>query len=443
MSSLPCVITPKLAVAWLALAQICVAQRPTDSSVTELVRTEHHVPRPDGDALTLIPTGTARRASTRPSAAREVRTARKQLSPVRATGSDATRDGTGNMPASVSQVNQYGEMPLEVATIVPASGIPGSDNPISTWNAEIECGDPVRDSMNECGVTSTWYAGLEAAVLEPRFGNSTAFTVMDSDGQNYENYTDSTFDYGLEFSPRAFIGLDFSDGLGFRTTWWQLDQSAEAVAQPPANGFGQITSPTFSDLDIFATVPSETFTASAGINAYTLDLEITDNLDYSSWAIGVTGGLRLARVEQSYRAQITDSSDDAISRIYFRHEIEGLGATISLCGQAPLSERVSLFCRGRGSLLFAKTNSQLNGVEDLDLTTPFTTTKNTSGNDLLPIAELQLGLRWSGKQKREQRWQPFATVALETQQWFGAGNATSEVGDVGFSGFTVGAGLLR
>src|SRR5690606_1729620 len=66
-------------------------------------------------------------------------------------------------------------------------------------------------------------------------------------------------------------------------------------------------------------------------------------------------------------------------------------------------------------------------------------TRTTSRDDLLSIAEIQVGLQWHSPYY--QVYQPFFTVAMEGQIWNGAGNATSEQGTPGSFGFTSGAGL--
>jgi hypothetical protein len=105
----------------------------------------------------------------------------------------------------------------------------------------------------------------------------------------------------------------------------------------------------------------------------------------------------------------------------------------------PINCQTGIFAKARGSLLYGDGESSLSAGEDLDLATPFTTTRTTSRDDLLSIAEIQVGLQWHSPYY--QVYQPFFTVAMEGQMWHGAGNATSEEGTLGFFGFTTGAGL--
>src|SRR5690606_9027371 len=105
----------------------------------------------------------------------------------------------------------------------------------------------------------------------------------------------------------------------------------------------------------------------------------------------------------------------------------------------PINCQTGLFAKARGSLLYGDGESNLTAGEDLDLVTPFNTSRSTSRDDLLSIAEIQVGFQWHSPYHRV--YQPFFTAAMEGQIWNGAGNATSEEGTLGFFGFTTGAGL--
>jgi hypothetical protein len=306
---------------------------------------------------------------------------------------------------------------------------------------DIGCGDCVSCGQVGCSRRNYLYAGFEATFLQPRFESDVALTVMDSDGTSFENVSDTEFDYSLEFSPRVFIGVECCDGIGVRTSWWQFDHAAaDASAQPPTNGFGRVSTPPFGDVEIAATVPTDTLTASAGLKAYTIDVDLTKCGAFRSWDLGFACGLRYAHIEQHYLAELVAPGDVLQDRIDFQHDVEGFGPTIALSSAVPLTQCVDLFCNGRGSLLFGEGNSRFNAGEDLDLTTPFTTTQIDNRDDLLPIAEAQIGLRWNGP-LRCRIWRSFMTLALEGRFWNGVGNASSEEGNLGFFGFTTSAGV--
>jgi hypothetical protein len=310
---------------------------------------------------------------------------------------------------------------------------------------EVGCGDEVCCPTRPMG--SFWYGGFEASLVQPRFDGNSGFSVMESDGATFESRSDREFDYDMNFAPRVFAGLQFADGLGFRSTWWQFDHDANSLtAQPPSNGFGEITNPPFEGVDISSNIPTDVFTAGSGLNAYTIDLEAAKDSQFSSWNLGASCGVRYANIDQTYLAELRDATSVLRGRIQFNHRVEGVGPTMAVSSSLPLTNNLDLFGRGRGSLLFGRATSNLTAGEDLDLVTPLTTTRMTARDDSLPIAEVQLGVKWSGGQRGPGGalvgWQPFAMVAMEGQFWNGVGNAVSETGDLGFFGVTSGAGVV-
>ncbi len=293
------------------------------------------------------------------------------------------------------------------------------------------------------GSGATWGVGFEWSLVKPRYSENIAFTTMTGDGANNSTFTDTEFDYDLKLAPRVWIEAAVNDNWSWRFGYWQFDHApGTASASPNANGFGEITHPSFGDVDISSTIPTDTFTASSHLNAYTIDLEALKQARLSGWHLGVGGGVRYASVEQSYLAQLRNTGNVLRGQIDFSHQLEGFGPTIFLSAQRPLARDVKLVCAARGSLLYGDGSSRMVAGEDLELTNPFTTTRLTNRDDLLPIGEARVGLEWLTPNKRR-GWQWMLSTALEGQFWGSAGNAASETADLGFFGFNVGAGFLR
>jgi len=285
-----------------------------------------------------------------------------------------------------------------------------------------------------------WFAGFEATFLKPHFTSNPAYTLMESDGSSFENYTDVEFSYDMQFAPRVFVGLQMGEEIGLRATWWHFDNDPDVLlAQPPANGFGSITPPSFGSVDISTTVPGSSFQAGTGLTAYTLDLDITREFCVSHWRIGAFGGLRYAEIDQKYLAQTTNASGALTGQIDYQHGLSGIGPTIGLYASIPVATRIELFSEARGAVLFGEATSSLTAGEDLDLASAFTTTSTTNRDEVMTIGEVELGLRWQGCRRR--CWQPFGSIAMEGQTWGDAGNATSEDGNVGFFGFNASFGF--
>lgn len=302
---------------------------------------------------------------------------------------------------------------------------------------------PIQGNYQTCQSNvceAHWFAGFEATFLKPHFTSNPAYTLMESDGSTFENFSQVEFDYDLQFAPRVFLGLQMSEEVGLRATWWGFDNDPSVLtAQPPANGFGSITPPSFGSVDISTTVPGSTFQAGTGLTAYTLDLDVTRQFCVSQWRIGAFGGLRYAEIDQNYLAQTTNASGTLTGQIDYEHGLSGIGPTMGLYASIPVATRIELFSEARGSVLFGEASSSLTAGEDLDLSTPFTTTTTTSRDEVMTIGEVELGLRWKGCRRR--CWQPFGSVALEGQTWSDAGNATSEDGSLGFFGFNASFGF--
>ncbi|MBA2115442.1 Lpg1974 family pore-forming outer membrane protein [Bremerella alba] len=302
---------------------------------------------------------------------------------------------------------------------------------------------PMQGSFQTCHPNvceAHWFAGFEATFLKPHFTSNPAYTLMESDGSSFESFSQVEFDYDLQFAPRVFVGLQMNEEIGFRATWWHFDNDPSVLtAQPPANGFGSITPPPFGTVDISTSIPGSTFQAGTGLTAYTLDLDVTRQYCISHWRIGAFGGLRYAEIDQNYLAQTTNASGALTGQIDYEHGLSGIGPTMGLYASVPVANRIELFSEARGSILFGEATSRLTAGEDLDLTTPFTTTTTASRDEVMTIGEVELGLRWQGCRRR--CWQPFGSVALEGQTWGDVGNATSEEGSLGFFGFNASFGF--
>jgi hypothetical protein len=305
---------------------------------------------------------------------------------------------------------------------------------------DVACGDCVGGCIPSHGLG--WFVGFEATYLRPYFEDNTAYTLTTSDGATTESTDEVDFNYDLVFNPRVFVGWQGCDGIGVKATWWQFDHASGSLSDsPPANGFGEIAPPPFGDIDISTNVPTDVFTASSDLKLYAIDIEGTREASLGPWNIGVGGGIRYAFAEQHYLAQTRDSGNDLRGEIDFRHSIEGIGPTISLDAHRILTPTLSTFCKARGSVLFGDGESRLEAGEDLDLANSFTTTSTTSRDDLLSIAEIQVGMRWQAQPNQYRIFIPFFSAAFEGQVWNGAGSAASEEGNLGFLGFNTGIGF--
>ncbi|MEM7311561.1 MAG: Lpg1974 family pore-forming outer membrane protein, partial [Planctomycetota bacterium] len=241
-----------------------------------------------------------------------------------------------------------------------------------------------------------WSGGIEFTLLRPHFENNAAFTTLDSDGDTFENFSESQFSYGLELSPRIWIEALATESLGFRAVDWQFDHgAAQAVGTPPANGFGRISPQPFGSIDLSTTVPGSQFTADSDINAFSLDLEFTKCRTWGRCGVLTSVGVRVAELDQRYIGSLQDETGTQTGSLNFLHDFQGIGPTISVRTQRPLTNQLSVFGIARGSLVFGEGSSSLTAVEDLDLDDQLSTSITSTRDDLLPIGEVQLGVQWS------------------------------------------------
>jgi hypothetical protein len=261
-------------------------------------------------------------------------------------------------------------------------------------------------------------------------------------GFSTETFTDTAFNYDYTVSPRAWLEYRTADDVGIRATYFQFDQAADtATGSPPANGFGAVFHPVFGLVNIGSPIPGDVYTTQSGLEVYSIDLEVTKWVDFSTWQLMGSVGLRYASVEQSYEAQLRDALGTLVGSLDNQRRLDGFGPTLGVEFRRPLTAGLSLFGTARGSLLFGEQSTTFVGGEDLDLITPLFTFANSEEDDLLPVGELQLGVDWWSAQYS---WgQFFVHGALEAQLWSGAGSAVSEEGSLGFFGANVGLGFAR
>ncbi len=287
-----------------------------------------------------------------------------------------------------------------------------------------------------------WSAGVELTLLRPHFEDNVAFTTLDSDNATFETTTTTPFSYNRELSPRVWIEALNDDAFGMRVAWWNFDHNPEtATGTPPESGFGRIGHPAFANVDLSTTTPGSQYIANSDLDATTIDLEAIKMVQLGATSLVTSFGLRHGEVEQTYRSELRSDADVLQGTIDFRQKTEGLGPTIALRTQRPISCQLSLFGMARGALIFGDGDRSLTAVEDLDLDAELqlTTNETSSRDDVVPIGELQVGLQWLPPTNGA--WAPYIHIAMEGQLWGGVGSASDEDGNLGFYGFNVAVGF--
>ena len=285
-----------------------------------------------------------------------------------------------------------------------------------------------------------WTAGGDATFYRTFLSNPTGLTVRDGDGISREDFQTLDFESSFSSGYRLFLGVETPYGVGLRGSYWGFDPKFnELSTRPPANGFGEVTHPEFGEVDIGSTVPADRITASTFVDMAVANGELTHRQPFEVWKIATGVGVEHARLEQGYRATLVNDNSGNVGSIDFQRKFGGTGPSVQLEATLDALPRVELFGSLRSSLLFGTTKTNFIGGEDLDLTPSLITTDRRERRDFLTRFEGRIGSRiyWH----RTSRLSLSSTIAMEGQNWIGAGSASSESGSLGLFGLALGSEL--
>jgi hypothetical protein len=340
------------------------------------------------------------------------------------------------------------------------------------------------------------YGGLDALFLQPHFTSNPALTdtisssttnaTIPTQGISTSNSTTTTadFDYQGSVSPRIWIGFQNADGIGVRGRWFHFDQRSRDVSStstasgsflPPITSFnsttaasavGGISNGGTNSANGTISGTGSVLTASSRLLVDAWDVEATFAIQRGNCSFLFSGGGRYLHTAQSYGAVLpgvfrTDIGATGVlvdrdlteEAVLSRRTFTGGGPTVALDAMHRLGQsNLSLFGAGRASLLYGHTRQsvQTNTFfydEDFDAagnvvqvdTTTVTTSSATSGNRLLSVLELELGLEWTRPIGRGAEF--VLRPAAVAQLYLDGGNASSASGNFGLYGFLLSGGI--
>ena len=249
-------------------------------------------------------------------------------------------------------------------------------------------------STGRCGL----FAGGAAVILEVDFDASTAFFIEDQTGTPTVT-TSQDFNYQHEGAPRVWVGWQDDWGLAFRVTWFEFEDRRQqsAVAASDFIFFNGLPSPTVAGGLLVGGSAGDTITARSSIEYYTIDAELTQELNFDNWQTTFGGGFRHAAVNQRYFASGTASGVPGSSSI--RHRFDGEGPTAFAEVRIPVlgskdrrfigSANLSVFAHARGSILFG--NAKLSATDDNP--GPNIDTASLRNHDSLASGEVRVGVQ--------------------------------------------------
>jgi hypothetical protein len=327
------------------------------------------------------------------------------------------------------------ELPRPAA---PSPAPPPAALPAPACHAEDDCGGGC------CGL----FGGAGLYLIRPYFENNPAYNFL-LEGVTPEFRQTDRVDVRqhLDVSPLLWLGYMRDDGLGVRGRFWYFRQTTDqTVALPPFAGRFRID-PNGNVVQLSGVLQTVTSAAPLGLQAFgdtlsrqhgpeatrfsvftelevqVLDLEAMLDFEAAGWSLLLSGGVRLARIEQAYNFIDEQSTSANETRFLLSgHRFQGAGPVLAAEARLPLLGGLSVYGNTRGSYLFgtAKQQAAFFGRElrNDDPNPQLAFDRQRRG---LAIAELELGLEYALAVGRSVM---FGQIGVVGQEWFGAGNSS-------------------
>ena len=273
-------------------------------------------------------------------------------------------------------------------------------------------------------ISPKWTAGASLYYIKPYWETNPAYAlVIDNppEGETFDTYEQVDLDWDHLPAWDVWLKIVSDSGLGGRARYFRFDQQSKYTVVPSQSSDDRLILP--SPLGLPATANWAHFPVrfSTGLDLQVVDFEATQVFNGDGWQWEAAGGLRWSRVEQDYLA-IRETSVPTIEfpRLV-RHHFDGLGPTLALEGRRGLGHRgCMVYGKVRAAVLAGKTEEV--AIDYQSSAGELENDGKAARWDLLPVGELELGLRHA---------QCYGTVGtfcefgLVGHVWFGAGNASN------------------
>ena len=286
---------------------------------------------------------------------------------------------------------------------------------------------------------SLWTAGASAVFLQPRLGHDTALRITEEDLAGNVRIVDENFARDFTAAPRTWLRYESAAGIGLNVQWWMLTSQADTLTRnPPANGFGEIAHPSLYGVDLSSVVPAESLSATSALDIYAIDLEVTKRVPFDQWDLLVAAGMRHAGLDRQDGLQLRNTTGALAGVATLDESLSGLGPRLRLRTERPVFEQFSWSADLATSLLVATNERRLRAIEDMDLTTPFSTNFATNSDLIVPIMETAIALQWQGQSDLTEGL--FFSGGLEAQWWAGVGSLNSDDTNLSLFGLSLSGG---
>jgi hypothetical protein len=294
-------------------------------------------------------------------------------------------------------------------------------------------------------------AGASAYYLMPFLQNNTAYVVVNGADTTQTN---TDFTWNFQFAGAAWLGWVNEYGSGVRARVFHFDNDSNKL-NISQGGTGSITAPAslgvpggfaFGSPGILGTIfGGDQLSFQSGLQIDAADVEFTSEWQAGGLDVLLSGGGRYLRLAQSYHAMLANNAPTGATEtqnLDANSEFNGGGPTVAVQGRWNAGGGWAVFGMARGALLVGSTNRTITfhqvvvdpvgGLSQNNLAQT-----SSSGMQLLPVSELELGLEYGwGNRFR----QCLLRGALVNQTYFGAGNASSGDGNLSLFGFQLTAG---
>jgi Legionella pneumophila major outer membrane protein precursor len=294
------------------------------------------------------------------------------------------------------------------------------------------------------------FAGVGLYLMQPYFENNPAYNFLSEtsvDGDVKAVAVDRVnVSQHLDVAPLIWLGYEGADGFGGRVRYWYFDQGTSQTAtlapfsgttnnEPdnPAIENGTLltlTSATplglqaFGDSLSMVTPQSASFTVTTQLEIQVLDVEAFQHFRSGTWDFLLSGGVRLAQVEQTYSAYDNQGNNpEEFRTLASRYYFQGAGPVLALEIRRALGRSgLTAYASARGSVVMGSAQQDASfGGPTLRNEDPNPQLASQHWDRGLPIGELEFGLEYS---RKVGPLELVGQIALVGQDWFGAGNSS-------------------
>lgn len=310
-------------------------------------------------------------------------------------------------PAVSAPVGGFPTADSSPAVLLPQGCLPGN-----------ECCPPPDTPADRSG----FIGGAGLYLIQPYFDNNMAFALQSTAGRaggaippgspGIRADTRVEISHHVEVAPLVWLGYLGEDGLGVRARWWYFRQGTDQSMTVPT-GQGANGTTLFSAAPLGLSLSSaEAMAVTSKLELQVADFEALYDLQACGWDLLLAGGVRVAKIDQTYNAF---APEPFMNALFSSHDFMGAGPTLAVEARRGLGlTGLSLYASGRGSLVLGSAD-QVATIPDQRLTA------QDHRNPAIAIGEVELGIAYG----RNLGWSRlFGQVALVGQEWFGAGGAS-------------------